>query len=356
MRSAAIPAIGFAIATAVFAVNLSFLVFQLAPYRAQLRGPSRLHLACSGALVLAATTPLIGLRWNTETAGRLAVAMVPLLGCGSLWLAMLALKEAEPKRILARRASRRRVRHFATVFETESRAQTLDLQVRELGTFDLFAADLDDGPKVPPPMHEIGYRVPPPPIEQDPLEAAASMLKEALKVDDAPVFVLAMERFFDVADQLVDRTFSDADGVEGWQISSALTVHVNDQLGRLVAEVAGSAGRDSLADRFVESIALRLRREALERAPHGDWSQAMFGAATAVTKEQIARGADGAGTIGLLLCLRHVVERSLRRELEFMESYSVGALPAYAQMIGESAVDAKNSDVVYWSGPRPMDT
>src|SRR3954452_16453492 len=53
-------ALGLSLAIAVFATNFSFIVFQLAPYRALLAGPSRLHVGVAASLLVLALVPLVG--------------------------------------------------------------------------------------------------------------------------------------------------------------------------------------------------------------------------------------------------------------------------------------------------------
>lgn len=74
--------VAIAMALAIFAVNFSFVAFQLAPYRQLRGGPSKRHVAAGVALISVALTPLFGTACSTTTTGQIAVIVTPMLAYG----------------------------------------------------------------------------------------------------------------------------------------------------------------------------------------------------------------------------------------------------------------------------------
>src|SRR4051794_37758356 len=106
-RAIAAPVLGLSVTVAVFAINFSFVAFQLAPYRSLLSGPSERHITAAAGLLLQSLAPLLGLVDGRVVAGRVGAATIPLLALGALGLLALGVCEASPTRILESKGSQR---------------------------------------------------------------------------------------------------------------------------------------------------------------------------------------------------------------------------------------------------------
>jgi hypothetical protein len=334
--------VGVAIAVAVFAVNFSFVVFQLAPYRALLAGPSRGHVGAASALILFALVPLTGAACGSAVVGRLGVIAIPLLAYGAVLLVALGLREAGPPRILSRRASDRALATFTPAFARAVRAQTRELDRLEV---DADGETRDD--RVPPPMHEITHRVPPPPIDGDPLDACVDMAAAAVERDDAAAFVPAVERLLPLGRSLVLTAFPDEEGIEEWRVRGAAELHARASLARLVRTVTLPEGREVLADRFIEVLARYVRLQGTASKTADTWTLDIASSAAAACRSQLDRKTAGAGIIGFLLAARQVTEQALRARPDGTDEFSLAAYATYVQSIGEAAVGVRNSDIVF---------
>ncbi len=334
--------LGLSVAIAVFAVNFSFVAFQLAPYRALLAGPSPRHLLAATALVLLALIPLSGVSAGSDAVGRLAVIVVPLLAYGGVLLVALGLREASPTRILGRRASDRALKRFIATFEPMVRSQ-----VQELERLDVDARAERTGDRVPPPMHEISHRVPPPPVDGDPFDACVALAAAAVDRDDAAIFVPTVERLLDLAEILTDAKFADRDGIDGRNVSAAASAHAKVALGRVVRVLALTDGREVLADLFIEALSRYLREAGARRRAAKSWTRDVCSSAAGACRSQLERNTAGAGIIGLLLAIRQVVEGTLREQPDYQEEFSLASYPYAVQAIGEHAVERKDSDIVF---------
>jgi hypothetical protein len=336
--------VGVTMALAIFAINFSFVAFQLAPYRQLLRGPSPTHLLAALGLVIIALLPLIGSLCSTETTGRLAAAVTPLLAYGTIFLVVLGLREAEPDRVLATKASDTALDRFARQFELAAREQIKALQQLD------FEADLPTDDRFPPPTHEIFHRVPPPPLKDDPFEICVRTVEASIKADDAAVFTPSVERLLYLLERLRSYSYKDSDGINGWEVAAAGTTHGVAALNR-VAELLGSSEASGvLVSRFTDIVARHVRQAGFDGQATSERVISLFMTGVAISKRKIERDSDGAGVIGLLLAARKVCDQTLRsldREQDQFGDHSLAAYPAGVRAIGEAAIEQGDSDLLF---------
>jgi len=336
--------VGLTMALAVFAINFSFVAFQLAPYRHLHQGPSRRHLTASVMLVVLALAPLLGSFCGTASTGELAAAATPILAFSAVFLVAFALREAEPDQILASQASDSALESFAKRFGFAVRQQ-----VKELKRLD-FEADLPRDERLPPPMHEIFHRVPPPPLRNDPLDVCVRAAEAALGNDDATVFTPAVERLIAIAMELRTHPFATSQEVEGSQLATAAEMHGAAAIDRVIELLNTAEGRASLADRFIEIVARHVRESGFEGRATSEEVGKLFMAGVAVAEAQIEKGRSSTGVIGLLVAARMVTDQTLRalnEKEEPLEEYSLAIYPSGVQELGEAAIDSRKSELLY---------
>lgn len=341
-RAIAPTMIGVCVAAAIFAVNFSFVAFQLAPYRELLAGPSSRHVASAALLVLVSLVPLTGAVSGRADIGRLGVGVVPLLAYGAVLLVALALREASPQRILGTRASDRALRRFAAQFADAVARQTTE--VKHLSTIERRPTE---EPRVGPPMHELGHRLPPPPLRDDPLEVCIGTAEAAIARDDAVAFVPAVERLVELSLELRRMTFDVRGDVEGWEIGEATRVHVAAALRRVEAVVVEQDTRTVLVDRFMEAIARTVREQAVKGSPAEEAVVDLFYVAVAACRHQLERRTSGSGTIGVLIAARQASEIGARELDDAMDEYALAGYASGVQVIGTAAIIAGDSETLY---------
>lgn len=334
--------VGIDVAIAVFAVNFSFVAFQLAPYRQLLAGPSWRHVAAAGALLFTALLPLVGLPAGTWAVGRIAVAAVPLLVVGALGLVVLALSEASPRRLLVTRTSDRAQAQFLRHF-----ADAVAAQARAVRPIDPLTTIPDEKPRVGTPMHELGHRLPPPTVPDDPFEICVAVAHAAVERDDALVFVPAVERLVSLSLALPRREVSLPADLEPWELKEALDVHVRTARTRVEAVVGDELKHAVLLDRFMEVIARTVREAALAGPVSDKDVIGLYFAAAAACRRQIERGSGGSGTIGVLIAARQACELGSRRTDNDIDPFRLAAYVDAVQSIGETAIDVANTAPLY---------
>jgi hypothetical protein len=336
--------VAVSVALTIFAVNFSFVAFQLAPYRELRGGPSQKHLLAAVFLVGFGLAPLLGTVSSTKTTGVFAAGVTPLLAYGALLLVAIGLTEAEPDRVLAAKASDKALKQFAPRFQSAAAAQISAFERLD------FEANLASEERLPPPSHEIFHRVPPPPLKDDPLEMCVRTAKAAARADDATVFVPAVERLLALADGLREFGYDDVEGVESWKIKGAAASHGEAAISRVAGLLESDGASDVLSDRFIEIIARFTREASFEGRATSEGVEAVFAVGVATAQRQIMRKAQGAAVIGLLLAARTVSDqtlRSLQSNEDYFKSHSLATYPAEVQLIGQAAIEARDSDLLF---------
>jgi hypothetical protein len=341
------------VAIAIFAVNFSFVVFQLAPYRGLLAGPSTRHLGAAAVLLLAALSPLAGAACGREMVGMVGIVATPLLIYAALLLVALGLSEARPARVMDTRTSKRRVNAFVGAF-----VEATVRQQEELAQLEIDPPGERQGDSVPPPMHEITHRVPPPPVPGDPFEACVATAEAALERDDATVFAPAVERLLELVVVVGERSFETVGSVESWAIASSVKAHALGSVER-VANALGRAERVDrrlvLSDRFVEALARHVRRWGREGHAHEWPAPDLFWVGVGVCERRLADHSAGEDVIGILLVARQVTERTLRAERasddaqrdSVMVEHVIASYARGAIALGEAAIEHDDADILF---------
>jgi hypothetical protein len=146
-----------ALAVALFAVSLSFVIFQLSPYRSLIPGASGRYVASAIAVLAMALGPVVALTSSPNASAHVSIAVLPALLLSSVLLVGLAQRGALADVLLSRLVSKLavRARCFALVRplrEAEAELRAIAESSRDIG-----------GRRIPPPMHEIFNRILPPP-------------------------------------------------------------------------------------------------------------------------------------------------------------------------------------------------
>ncbi len=324
------------LAIAIFAVNFSFLAFQLSPYRSLVKGVSGRHLTASLAVILVALAPLLGFVWGERVAARTAITLTPILAYGGFLLVALALREAEPMALLARRLSRRNLKRFLARFAASVREQ-----LRQRGD--------DDQPrpeeKVPPPTHEIFFHAPPPPQLDDPVEFLVHAATVAIGNSDTHSYAVVLERALGIAVELEEHTEPD-DDVRGYKVKAALDGHALGALQRIGRAAADKAAPTEFAARFVTTCAEFVERRTTERRQAEELSLRVLHLAANIGGELVLRASTEV-VIGFLIASRHAAERGIVEVNDDLAEFALAAYPSAIQHLGEEAIKAHDPEFLY---------
>jgi hypothetical protein len=264
------------------------------------------------------------------------------LVAGTLALVVLAVAEAAPRRRLAVGTSERARRRFLQRF-----AVAVAEQARAVKPIDPFTTIPDEEPRVGTPMHELGHRLPPPPVVPDPCEVCVATAHAAVQRDDAVVFAPAVERLVALSLDLRRRDAEPQEDLEPWELKEAVSVHVDAALARVEAVVGDEVKHAVLLDRFMEVIA-RAVREAAVDGPVADKDViAVYLSAARGCRRQIVRHTSGSGTVGVLIAARQACELGARRSDNDIDHFRLAAYADVVQDIGEAAIEANDTVVLY---------
>ncbi len=337
-HNAALLSLGLGIA--VFAVNFSFLAFQMSPYRTLLRGASPRHLLAALVLIALALVPLGGFACSDRLVGQLAVGLVPVLAYGSFMLTTLAQREAEPLVLLERRLSTSALARFFTEFAVSVRAELRrrgDEDRDEVGTAEK---------AVPPPTHEIFYRTPPPPQADDALEFLVRLANAAIANSDTHTYAAAVTRALATTREAAERDEPDND-VPGYKVKGALEDHARAALERIGRAATEERVPEEFAERFVIACGEYLEQAADARLQGKERTLRILKVGGDIAAELVKRGATGA-PIGLLVVIRQVAERGMQEipEGEFDRYYLIG-YPDAVEELGKQAVKVGDTEFLY---------
>ena len=125
-QSAAVPAalLAAVLAVALFAVSLSFVIFQLSPYRSLIPGASGRHLVGVVAVLALALVPVVALTFSPNASAHVSIAVLPVLVLSSVLLVYLAQREASGDVLLSRRVSKLAIREGCFALVRPLRRQT----------------------------------------------------------------------------------------------------------------------------------------------------------------------------------------------------------------------------------------
>ena len=171
------------IAMAVFAVNFSFFSYQSSPYKVLLDGISFRHLLSSAATLLFALLPLVTFAFYPAWVQTVTVLSVPLVAYASVLLGQLARDEVTPIKMLTIKTCDSRILKFT------------DELIALIKTAKQDPPELELKKKIPPPMHEMGWK----PIwelpNDDPFGFLRILASAAIQQGDVPTLEQTMSRF-----------------------------------------------------------------------------------------------------------------------------------------------------------------
>jgi hypothetical protein len=328
------------LAVALFAVSLSFVIFQLSPYRSLIPGASGRHLVGVVAVLALALVPVAALAFSPNASAHVSIAVLPVVVLSSVLLVYLAQRKASADELLARRVSRLAVRERCFALVRPLREADAELRAITEASRDA------DGQRIPPPMHEIFHRLLPPPRRDDPLELLVALAAAAVNRGDSYTYSRCVTRALDVLDWVRALTVLDNTGKPDHEVQSALLAESD----RIVRRVAQAGLRDqqtsAFADQFVNEC-LRRVRTAIVQNRQGEhsvtdiWHQAVDVAAALVSRE------SRHSPIAVLMIGRLASEQGLVTVRNPHEAYNLSCYPADMEGLGRRAIDVRDTDLLY---------
>lgn len=324
----------------VFAVNFSFLAFQMSPYRTLVRGASPRHLLAALGLIALSLVPLGGFACGDRLVGQLSLGLIPLLAYGSFVVTTLAQREAEPLILLERGLSAPGLERFFAEF-----AESVRAELRRRGDDDQPKRS-GDGKSVPPPMHEIFYRTPPPPQADDPLEFLVRLANAAIANSDTHTYAAAVARALAITREASERDEADSD-VPGYKVKGALEDHSRAALERIGRAATEERVPEEFAERFVIACGEYLDEAAAAGPEATERTLRILKVGGDIAAELVKRGATGA-PVGLLVVIRQVAERGMEEiPADDFDRYNLVGYPDVVEELGKQAIRVGDAEFLY---------
>lgn len=323
---------------AVFAVNFSFLEYQLSPYRALFRGIAWPHVVSATTVLLLAIVP-VAVALVRPSPGPIVAFILPIVAVSSVILALVARRCADPTQRLKSIASKRRFDRFLVRLGS---AAALELQNAE----ELKLSSLQEGPS-----HEWDYRVPPKVDFFDPFDAAHSLAYAAASNGDVQVFDEAVEatvRMVEMAANkkpLVLHGGSTAD----YRVLGLVMDHARDRLIQLVRMTLEIDKTDRYSKGVANILSAHLRTEACASRQNTEFARGLMKSLAFLAVETYKRGWRATAMRTLIVareCAAGGISRPPANEdLQF--DYALISYPLVMQQLAEAALEQKDSEFLF---------
>jgi hypothetical protein len=323
---------------AVFAVNFSFLEYQLSPYRALLRGIAWPHVLSAVGVLFLAIIP-VGAALLGYWPGRVSALVIPIVALSSVVLAIVARSCADPANRIRACLSRKRLRRFLKHFAA---AAAVELEnIEELG--------LSSRGEVP--SHEWDQRVPPRIDFFDPFDSVISLANAALSSGDGQIFDMAADAVLRlVAMVATEKDLTLADGTKAdYKVRSVVVNHAHDRLVQLARMALEADKTDRYPRSLGDILGSYLRVEAAHARQVDEFSRMVLSVLAFLALESLKRGWKTSALRALVIareCANKGLHSSPKDEPR-MFSFELVRFPRVAQSLAECALDQKDTDFLY---------
>jgi hypothetical protein len=264
---------------AVFAVNFSFLEYQLSPYRGLFRGIAWPHVVSATAVLLLAIVP-VGVALARPSPGRVVAFILPIVAISSVVLALIARRCADPMQRVKSLLSKK---HFEVFLSRLGAAAAIELQHVE----DLQLSSVHEAPS-----HEWDYRVPPKVNFFDPFDSALALAFAAATNGDGQVFDEAVEAIVKMVEMATNKKVLVLDGglKADYKVLKLVTDHARDRLIQLVRMTLDIDKTDRYAKGLGDVLGAHLRTEAANSRQTQDFARGLMKSLCFLAIETYKRG------------------------------------------------------------------
>lgn len=322
------------ITIAIFAVNFSFLEYQFSPYRAVLRGISVRHVIAASAVLLLALTPIVSLYldWHLTV---IAGLVIPLVTYGSVSLALLARRTADPDYQLAAGTHDDELWPFLQEY-------SLAIEAHISATGELALSKPGESP-----THEWSFRPHPSTDRDDPFSFAFKVTAAAVSSSDLHVFDRSLEALLRICD--LTTIYRKADGERlDYKVQAVLSEYARGHLDYVAALVRETDKTGGFQRRYLDLCAEHLRKAAAKSQQCGELQSRVLSNMRDLAKHALAKSNYAAAMVPVVI-FREVAQKGLDQpnvdDIIFYPS-----LCSYVNAVkdlGVYSVNLKNADFLY---------
>jgi hypothetical protein len=331
--------ITIAVTFGVFAVNFSFLEYQLSPYKQILRGIAWPHVLSAGSVLLLSLLPVC-----IAISGKHPVAVsgliIPLIAFSSIFLAMEARACADPLRRIMQSKRETTVDRFITSMAAAAQKELDEVEVLQMPMTENS------------PLHEWEFRIPPTITFGDPLETNYAIAAAAIAAGDGRVFDEATEALLRIGSSVSSRqeiTLQEGKHAD-YKVRGMLRQHCEDRLMQLARLTIETDRTERFARSFVETTGSYLREASSAKRQTDEFSLAVMRSLTFIAERALRRGWR-TSAIGALVISRECAAVGVHSPpaTEYPSLFFSGLI-GYArvgQTMGEVSIAERNTEFLY---------
>jgi len=323
---------------AVFAVNFSFLEYQLSPYRALFRGIAWPHVLSSVCVLVLAIIP-VAAALRGFWPGRVSAFFLPIVASSSIFLALVARRCADPAIRIREALSPKRLERFLVQLGTAACSELDQVDRLKLSS-----------PKDMP-MHEWDHRVPPRITFFDPFDSMLTLASAAAASGDGQIFDDAVDAILKMGavsarkEPLILEGGIEAD----YKVRAIVLNHARDRVIQLVRMTLDIDRTDRYSRSLGDILGSYLRVEAAHSRQTEEFSRVVTSALSFLAVETFKKGWR-ASAMRALIVARECANKGLDNPPEVdpqMSFFELIRYPLLAQSLAECAMDKKDTDFLY---------
>lgn len=286
---------------AVFAVNFSFLEYQLSPYRALFRGIAWRHVLSAVGVLALALVP-VGAALLGYWPARVSSAVLPIVALSSVVLTIVARSCADPTNRIRFCLSKKRLSQFLTRF-----AAATHEELEAVEEFGLSSPGEE-------PSHEWDQRIAPRIDFFDPFDSVMALANAALSGGDGQTFDLAADAVLKLLAMVTsEKELLLSDGTKAdYKVRSVVLNHAHDRLVQLARMTLEADKTDRFSRSLADILGSYLRLEAAHSRQADEYSRMVTGTLAFIAMESMKRG-WGTSPLRALMIARECANKGLHK-------------------------------------------
>ena len=323
---------------AVFAVNFSFLEYQLSPYRALFRGIAWPHVLSAIAVLSLAIIP-IGAALLGFWPGRVSAFLLPIVALSSVVLILVARSCSDPATRIRAALSRKHFGRFLVQLATAASEELEHVDKLNLSSPDNM------------PSHEWDQRIPPRISFFDPFDSMLALASAATTNGDGQVYDMAVDAILKlVASTSNEKEMVLADGEKAdYKVRSVVVSHAHDRLAQLARMTLEADKTDRYSRSLGDILGSFLRVEAAHARQTDEFSRIVLSVLAFLAIETLKRGWK-TSALRTLVIARECANKGLdspSKDESRMFFFELVRFPLVAQSLADCAMDKRDTEFLY---------
>jgi len=329
---------------AVFAINFSFVGYQLSAYRHLYRGISSKQIAASITVLLLGIAAYLVMGFSPRLSPFVALGILPILAFCSVALLMLAKHETNGEVILERMTSSENVKKILDEF-----AQGIKRDEESLEKISLSKR----GEK---PTHEYDWKLTPRTNANDPFDTLATIAAIAIKNDDLKTFGRCVETGLRKLDQSI--AYAQKNHAEAYRLNQIVRNHAENSLRRIFNVVCEKDKGGTFTRTFQDLAARYVITKADLSKQCSDEVFFVLGLMTKIGNQALDYDVRDL-VLSPVIVARQIVQKGVDKPLLANEATGVRSIDVFEfhhalprltnsiKQVGHAAIEKKDAEILY---------